>query len=209
MIRPRGFHGTAFGAAPDGDGRRSAASRAAISHALGIPTRWAYVRQVHGPVVVRVEKPGLQGEADAMVTNAPMLPMAVAVADCVPVVLEGDGAAGIAHAGWRGAAAGVVAAVIREMEELGSPAQRAAIGPGIGPCCFEVGPEVAARFDGFVRSTTWGTPSVDLVAALRAQLGGITVWVSPECTYCGEGYHSFRRDRTKQRQVAVAWVPSG
>lgn len=207
MIRP--FEGAAFGAAVDGDGRRSSEARAAISAELGIPEQWAYLRQVHGGAVLSASGPGLQGEADALVTTIPMLPMAVAVADCLPVVLRGRGAAGIAHAGWRGAAAGVIANVVEAMIAVGAPPEQAAIGPGIGPCCFEVGPEVAESFDGFGASTGWGTASVDLIAAVRAQLDGIPTVVTGECTYCGVGYHSYRRDRTKERQVAVAWVPSG
>jgi copper oxidase (laccase) domain-containing protein len=137
-----------------------------------------------------------------------MLPLTVAVADCVPVIIEGTGAVGIAHAGWRGAAAGVVAATVAALDKLKAAPLRAAVGPGIGPCCFEVGSEVAERFPGHVGSTTWGTTSVDLVGVVRAQLGEIPLWVSTECTYCGSGNHSYRRDRTKQRQVAVAWIPS-
>ncbi len=207
MIRP--FEGAAFGTALDGDGRRDAEARMAISAGLGIPAEWASLRQVHGGVVMAASEPGLQGEADALVSATPMLPLAVAVADCLPVVLQGQGAAGIAHAGWRGVAAGVVANLVDAMTQLDAPPRRAAIGPGIGPCCFEVGPEVSQRFRGFGDRTTWGTRSVDLVAAVRAQLDGIPTVVSGGCTYCGEGYHSYRRDGTKERQVAVAWLPSG
>ena len=208
MIRPEGFRGAAFGAAAAGDGRRDSAARAELSEWLGISAEWAFVRQVHGSKVVQADVPGLHGEADALVTTVPILPLTVAVADCVPIVLEGDGAVGIVHAGWRGAAAGVATAAVVAMAGLGAPPLRAAIGPGIGPCCFEVGPEVSERFPGHTRSTGWGTMSVDLVGALQAQLGEIPTWVSEECTYCGTGHRSFRRDGTKERQVAVAWISS-
>jgi copper oxidase (laccase) domain-containing protein len=105
-------------------------------------------------------------------------------------------------------AAGVVAATRRAVEAKGAPALRAAVGPGIGPCCFEVGPEVAKRFPGFERTTTWGTTSVDLPAAIGIDLAGIEVWMSGECTMCGDGFSSYRRDGTDDRQVAVAWLPS-
>jgi copper oxidase (laccase) domain-containing protein len=133
--------------------------------------------------------------------------MVVATADCVPVVLAGPGGAGIAHAGWRGAAAGVVAALRSAMEAAGTPPRRAAVGPGIGPCCFEVGPDVADRFPGFTSTTRAGTTGVHLAAALAADLDGLDVWEVRACTACGDGYHSYRRDGTDERQVALAWLP--
>ena len=92
------------------------------------------------------------------------------------------------------------------MAAAGAAPVRAAVGPGIAACCFEVGPEVAARFPGLERSTTWGAGSVDLQEAIIGQLQGLEVWTAGVCTHCGGGYHSFRRDGTNERQVAVAWV---
>jgi len=206
MIRPPGFRGAAFGAALEGDGRGRELNRQAISEELAIPADWAYLHQVHGIAVIRAGEAGPLGDADAMFSTVPMLPMAVATADCYPVVLEADGAVGIAHAGWRGAAAGIVRALREAMTAAGLTPIRAAIGPGIGACCFEVGPEVAAQFPGLQRSTTWGTGSVDLPGAIMGQLGGLEVWTSDVCTHCGGGYHSYRRDGSDERQVAVAWV---
>ncbi|MCB2222934.1 MAG: polyphenol oxidase family protein [Actinobacteria bacterium] len=207
MIRPPGFAGAAFGTAADGNGRDDPAAREAVSSSLGIPSDWAYVRQVHGSGVVEATAPGRLGDADALRTRRPGLPMAVATADCFPVVLEGPGAAGIAHAGWRGAVAGVVPALREAMAAAGAAPVRAAIGPGIGPCCFEVGPEVAERFPGHTAATAAGTTGVDLPAVLRSQLGGLEVWEAGECTMCGAGYHSYRRDGTDLRQIGVAWLP--
>ncbi len=123
------------------------------------------------------------------------------------MILEGDGGVAIAHAGWRGAAGGVVRAAREMLASLGVAATRAAVGPGIGPCCFEVGDEVAAQFPQDRSQTRWGTTSVDLAAAVSRELEGLTVWASDACTHCGTGYHSFRRDGTSERQVAVAWLP--
>ncbi len=201
--------GAAFGAAGDGDGRSDAEARAAISSRLGIPADWAFVRQVHGTRVVEAAGPGLQGEADAILTRRGGLPVAVATADCLPVALHGAGAAAVVHAGWRGAAGGVVGAARDALEDAGAPATRAAIGPGIGACCYEVGDEVLAEFPGFTSTTTWGAPSVDLPAAVRAQLAGLEVWESGVCTRCDARFHSYRRDGTDRRQVAVAWLPRG
>ncbi|HSM01911.1 MAG TPA: polyphenol oxidase family protein [Acidimicrobiia bacterium] len=208
MIRPEGFRGVAFGDASDGDARQDPGARSRISASLGISDRWAWLRQVHGAGVAAVTGPGDGGEADAAFTVVPGLPIAVSTADCLPVMLEGDGAVGVAHAGWRGAAAGVVRAVRRAMENAGVPPSRAAIGPGIGPCCFEVGSEVADRFPGHASETGWGTLSVDLPAAVAADLEGLRIWMSRDCTRGDDRFHSYRRDGTSARQVAIAWLPA-
>jgi len=206
MIRPPGFSGAAFGAALEGDGRIRQEDRWAISKRLGIPVEWAYLRQVHGGTVVRAEGAGLLGDGDGLFSTDHMLPMAVATADCYPIVIEAAGASGIAHAGWRGVVAGTVTALRAAMSSAGSAPVRAAVGPGIGACCFEVGPEVVSRFPGLERRTARGTVSVDLLEAIVRQLEGLDVWASRVCTHCGDGYNSYRRDGTDERQVAVAWV---
>jgi len=206
MIRPPGFLGAAFGTAMDGDGRDDPSARLAISAELGIPSEWASLRQVHGAGVIEVTAGGRLADADALFSSLPALPMTVATADCYPVVLEAEGAAGIAHAGWRGADAGVVPALRDAMEARGFTPERAAIGPGIGSCCFEVGPEVVERFPQFAATTSWGTASVDLVGAIVAQVEGLDLWRADTCTHCGTGYRSFRRDGTPLRQIGVAWV---
>ncbi len=208
MIRPPGFRGAAFSTAADGNGRSAAVQRRLASR-LGIPEGWATVRQVHGDRVVVVDGAGLAGDADALITRTPGLPVAVLTADCVPVLVEGDGFVAAIHAGWRGAAAGVVARALEVIADHRLEPARAAIGPAIGPCCYEVGDEVADRFPEHVAATTWDTRSVDLVAAVTAQLDGLDVWTSEACTSCGEDLASHRRNGTEARQVAVAWLPIG
>jgi len=207
MIRPPGFRGAAFGDASDGDARSDPGARARMSEDLGIPTDWAWLRQVHGARVVAVTAPGDQGEADGAYTTTAGLPLVVSTADCYPVILEGGGAVGVAHAGWRGAAAGVVEALRQAMIDAGSPPLRAAVGPGIGPCCFEVGTEVSQLFPGHEGRTDWGTGSVDLAGVVGEALEGLELWISPDCTMSDAGYHSHRRDGTPQRQVVVTWLP--
>jgi YfiH family protein len=207
MIRPPGFVGAAFGTAADGDGRSDPTARRGISEALGLSEGWAYLHQVHGRRVRLVTHPGLQGDGDALFTMTAGLPLAVATADCLPVVIEAEGGVGVAHVGWRGAAAGVVSALRSAMETAGLGLCRAAVGPGIGPCCFAVGPEVASALPGYRSFTRADEPSVDLPAAVAGALEGLEVWRSEECTCCGAGFHSYRRDATRQRQVAVAWLP--
>lgn len=206
MIRPDGIAGVAFGEAADGDPRSDPEARRRFADAVGVSDGWAWLRQVHGARVVRASAPGLLGSADAAFTTTSGLPLVVATADCYPVVLIAEGGVGIAHAGWRGAAAGVVDALRVAMEQADLPPKLAAIGPGIGPCCFEVGPEVAAAFPDEAAGTSWGTPSVDLVASISRSLDGIEVWRSGMCTMSDSGFHSFRRDRTTARQGSVAWL---
>ena len=208
MIRPEGFRGAAFGTALEGDARSDTASRRAMSRRLAIDEQWAAVTQVHGATVTRAASPGNQGEADAIVTMRPGLPITVATADCLPIVIEGDLGVAVVHAGWRGVVAGVVPAALDAMRTDGIRPLRAAIGPGIGPCCFEVGSEVADLLPEHRAQTSWGATSVDLSGAITAQLGSLPTWASDVCTYTSDDLNSYRRDHTRQRQVAVAWLPA-
>jgi len=207
MIRPAGFRGAAFGDAASGNGRDDAGKRSSISDVLGIPTEWAFVQQVHGGLVAVVEEPGSAGPADGLITERPGLPLTIATADCMPIIVEGDRSMAILHAGWRGLAAGIVVEGVEAMKRLGDTPRRAAIGPSIGPCCYEVGDEVRDAIGDHSSRTTFGTPSVDLWSAAEAQLSGLDVWRSDLCTYTESGLRSFRRDATTERQVAVAWLP--
>jgi copper oxidase (laccase) domain-containing protein len=141
-----------------------------------------------------------------MWTDQPGIPLAVFTADCFGVVLIAPGAVGVAHTGWRGAAAGVVPALAGEMREHGYQPGLAAIGPGIGPCCFEVGPDVASRFPLDVAQTTWGSTSVDLVGAIRRELEDMEVWLSGACTMHQSGLFSHRENRTLLRHATITWV---
>ncbi len=208
MISPPGFGRVRFGCAIDGDARSDRSVRQGFVDS-GSPDRWAYADQVHGRTVAIAEGDGPVGEADAIFTEHPDLCLVVATADCVPVALEGDGFAAVIHAGWRGVAADVVGATCEVVSGAGYRIERAAIGPAIGPCCYEVGEEVRAALPDHHRRTTWDTPSVDLVAAVADQLtphlGGGPIWTSGRCTYTDPGLNSYRRDRTSKRQVVVAW----
>lgn len=208
MIRPPGFAGVAFGTAESGDLRRDDVRRAQVAMELGIPADWAYLNQIHSATVRDATRSGNLGDGDALVSLTAEVPIMVATADCVPVVLEAETATAVVHAGWRGAAAGVLPNALRALREAGHDPVRAAIGPAIGPCCYEVGEEVAVQFDGFRATTTWGAESIDIPTFLESQLVGMDVWRSDECTFTSPRLHSWRRDHTPERQVTVAWLPS-
>ncbi len=199
----------AFGDATYGDARFDSRARARFSADLGISDEWAYIFQVHGTAFVAATGPGNCGEADIILTTVPGLPVAIATADCVPIVLWSETTVAVVHAGWRGASAGVVRTAIHAMESDGVPVNRAAIGPAICRSSFEVGEDVLALFPGFGSTTDWGTPAVDLVGAIRDQLGAIPHVVEEICTFEDAAYYSYRRDATKGRQVTVAWLPNG
>ncbi len=125
-------------------------NRARAADALGLPADALLgLTQVHGTAVAEVAAPwpeGARPEADAMVTNRPGLLLGIVTGDCAPVLfLDADaGVAGAAHAGWRGAVAGIIEATLAAMERLGARRERiaAAIGPCIGQASYEVGPDL-------------------------------------------------------------------
>lgn len=206
MIRPPGWDGVAFSERSDGDLRGDETARRAVAGRLGIDERWATVRQVHGHDVRRVSAPVDAGEGDAVWTTSRDLPAAIFTADCYGVVLHAGDAVGVAHAGWRGAAARVVERLRREMANAGHAPERAAIGPGIGPCCFEVGAEVSERLPDHVSQTDWGTVSVDLRGVILDQLDGMEIWAGEGCTLHEERWFSHRRDATPERMATVGWL---
>jgi YfiH family protein len=167
------------------------------------------VRQVHGATVVVADRVAHLGEADAIVTATPGVPIAVRVADCGPIALEADGVVGVVHAGWRGIDAGVIPAAVDAMRALGAEDIRAVLGPCIHAECYEFGveevDELAGRLGAVVRGTTsWGTPALDVVAAVRAQLPGLEV--VDTCTACSDDHWSFRARGDAERQAVVAWI---
>jgi YfiH family protein len=172
-------------------------------------------RQVHGADVRRVrELPGPTGEplaADGQATWLPAVAALVLTADCLPVALIAPEAVAIVHAGWRGLAAGVLAEGVAAVRELaGDGAIHAAIGPGAGPCCYEVGDEERAAFAAHGDEVVAGR-NLDLKAVARRELeaaGAVAVHDAEQCTICGDPalWFSHRRDRgVTGRQAGVAW----
>lgn len=185
----------------------------------------AFVRQVHGADVLRVERGGLAGRADALLTSRPGLPLCISTADCLPIVLYDPRAGRLAsvHAGWRGTVRSVAAAAVRRLIETGSAAADvvAAIGPSIGPCCYEVDAPVLERlqaafpasWEGWVTPKGPGKWMLDLWQANVDQLAGAGIRreridLMGFCTGCRPDLlFSYRRERGAGRLVAVAALP--
>jgi YfiH family protein len=123
-------------------------NRRLACEAVGLPyERLAFNRQVHSPTVHRAQPAGRGEPGDGLWTDEPQLPMLAMSADCLPIAVvrtEGPRSLAVLHAGWRGLAEGVVAEGVKA---LSGGALAAVIGPAIGPCCYEVGPEVSKLFD--------------------------------------------------------------
>jgi YfiH family protein len=176
-----------------------------------LPVAWA--RQIHSARVLPAAAPGECGEGDALTTDRPGLALAVVTADCVPVLLAGPSGIAAVHAGWRGIASGVIPATLRA---LGNPAGWTAwIGPAIGPCCYEVGEEVAEQIAAAstpeaVVPHPGGRPHLDLLRAATHQLqaaGVADVTALPLCTRCETArLSSYRREgKGAGRNLAFIW----
>jgi polyphenol oxidase len=178
------------------------------------PAGVAMGHQVHGAgIQVRDAVHGGELErADAQATASPQLTPLVLVADCVPLVLAARGAVVAVHCGWRGVAAGIVGGAVATVRELSGGAHvSAAIGPGIGPCCYEVGDEVIERFA--ARGHRVAGRALDLPAAVFSELAWSEVSdvaVAGICVSCNpELFYSHRRDGgVTGRQAGLAWLKS-
>jgi hypothetical protein len=179
----------------DDDSENVIANRELVRERAGA-ARLAQGRQVHGTRVV-VDAEGIE-EADGQATTALGVAAIVLTADCLPVALAGPGVVGMVHAGWRGLANGVLEAGVAATGALA-----AAIGPGIGPCCYEVGDDVRAVF-----ATNERTLDLKAIARERLRAAGVTeVHDCGLCTACdAERFFSHRRDRgVTGRQAGLAW----
>jgi polyphenol oxidase len=191
----------------------------------GLGAQPAFAKQVHGAAVLRAELGGFAGHGDALATTRRGLPLVISTADCLPIVLYDARAGRLAavHAGWRGTAQAVTRAVVAELVATGSAAADlvVAIGPSIGPCCYEVDAPVIARFEAaFPRAwehlMTPKGPGKWMLDLWQANLDQLAVaGVRPErvdllqlCTGCRPDLlFSHRRERGAGRLVTVAALP--
>jgi polyphenol oxidase len=210
--------------------------RAQLEHAAGVaPRRFQYMNQVHGNEVSLVvesgavtgsgagAEPGVAAESGAGAAQAPTAdalvslgrPLAVMVADCIPLVLvgAGDSAPVLAavHAGRPGLFSGVIPAAVEQMRASGAEDIRAWLGPSVCGNCYEVPAElrdeVAALLPAAWSTTTWGTPALDLPGGAASQLDalGVPIEYRGPCTLENESLFSYRRDSRSGRFAGLVW----
>jgi YfiH family protein len=185
----------------------------------GFGTRWsnsfgscgnlATVHQIHSDIVIHAGgRSGSLGDGDALIENTPGRLIAVKTADCIPILIVDPRQHAVAavHAGWRGTVQKIAARAVQDMQRRFSSRPDdllVAIGPGIGKCCYEVGPEVAQQFAEFADSTR----RVDLSSANRRQVAdsGVPldhIYTTDLCTMCDSDFHSFRRDKRQAGRMS-------
>jgi YfiH family protein len=209
--------------------------RAELEAAAGLSGRsFRYMNQVHGNDVATIVGPAATAGAAATAATADAAghvpaaptadaqvsltePLAVLVADCVPVVLVGEDVAGapvlgVAHAGRPGVAAEVVPAAVARLRELGADSISAWVGPSVCGRCYEV-PEdlradVAAAVPATWCTTSTGAPGLDLPAGVRSQLeaAGVAIKYSGGCTLEDDTLFSYRRDSHTGRFAGLVWT---
>lgn len=227
--------GAALAAFADGEGTRDGAAaegvaaRAAdwltgrfgrhfpVLYARQEHTRITYVYSVEAPLP---PGPHLVGTCDALITDARDVALLVRTADCLPVALAGGGVVAMVHAGWRGLAADILGATVKRVAtDFGIAAAdlAAAIGVGIGPCHYQVGPEVVEglrRLDTAAAAWRHGD-AVDLAAYARSRLVALglemeRIAVLPGCTSCLPSFYSYRRDgQASGRQWSLVLFEEG
>lgn len=214
-VSERPFDRLNLGVFTEDDPDRVVENRRRLAAALGFAAeRIAIGRQVHAAELAShsgpqrpspFAQPGSPIPAvDGHVTAEPLLPLLVFVADCLPVALSGPDGVAMLHCGWRGLAAGVIA---RGVAAVGATA--AAIGPGIGPCCYPVGEDVLEAFAGLGIGGA-GAGALDLPGVARRLLeeaGVGRIETAGLCTSCeAELFFSHRRDAGRTgRQAGLVW----
>lgn len=170
-------------------------NRRIACEAVGVPSATlTFSRQVHSAIVQRARTAVRRERADGLWSDEPGVSMLAMSADCLPIAIvriDGPPALAVLHAGWRGLAGGIVAA---GAAALGAAAKAAIVGPAIGPCCYEVGPEVTALFDADLtagrRLDLWSAAERALRAAGIERVERVDL-----CTRCHpQLFFSHRRD---------------
>ena len=224
MIRFSAFesHGLTLAAmteAPDGDfsqpGAKPISREFIVRPGAELPAPIT-VSQVHGAEIAFVDARGAvsQDEADGIATECPAIPIAIRIADCVPLFLYEPErrVCAIVHAGREGICRGIARRAVQRLTETfqADTSQIVAhIGPSAGPCCYEVSAEMAKAF------SEKGLPTrgryLDLWEANALQLAGAglrpgAITIEGRCTICDKSFHSYRRDGTSRRNLAVVMM---
>lgn len=194
-VSPQPYHTLNVGLSTGDEAANVAENRRRLFEKVGLShQRLAIAGQVHGNEVRRVSEPDLYPGYDALVSNTKDLVLCITSADCAVVLLRDVDArvVGACHSGWRGTVEEVAVHTVNAMEQLGARADRmhAFISPCISTDHFEVGPEVAARFDAryVIERADWARPHVDLKGIIGEQLVhcglfGASIEISPRCTF--------------------------
>ena len=173
---------------------------------MNLDNNLAYSSQVHSNSIGIVESPGMIGEYDSLITKKYGILLAIQVADCLPIFIadKNKSIIGLIHAGWRGSNLGVTRdtiALIKKDFHVSPTDIITFIGPSIRSCCYEVGEEVAERFDSkhLIRNSNnhyyLDLVDVNLEQLKIAGLKNHNIRIDKRCTRCSKGFlHSFRRD---------------
>ncbi|MCC3299150.1 polyphenol oxidase family protein [Arthrobacter caoxuetaonis] len=193
--------------------------RRALEEHMGVrPGGLRFMEQVHSAIVASVPDPAAPAgvpTADALLSTDGSTPLAVMVADCLPVLFAGTAPGGklvtaAAHAGRRGLLDGILLNTVHALRDAGAADISAWIGPGVCGRCYEVPASMldeAVHLPGAISRTSWGTPALDLPAAAAAQLATLSVDTErvPGCTMEEKDLFSHRRDAPTGRFAGVIW----
>jgi len=167
--------------------------------------------QKHTAEIVRADNVNA-GPADGAFTSSPRDILTIRTADCMPVFLYDGETVGLLHIGWRGCLAGIIENFFREASEFNIKNTKAAIGPGIGQCCFKVSPEVALLFEKKYCLQKENKFFVDLMGFIVDELAGFGIEYILKidaCTVCdNENFHSYRREGKKFEQM-ISYIYTG
>jgi polyphenol oxidase len=203
-----------LGFSTDDDPDSAARNRATLLAEVGAPPA-AFMYQTHSAevrVLDQLAQASDRVEVDGQATSLAGIAPAALGADCLPIAIAGGGAVAVVHAGWRGLEGGVIAAGARAVRDLAGDDDAelgAAIGPGAGPCCYEVGPEVHARFTDDTRARQGDNLDLKAIAAAQLEAAGVAVVHDlGMCTICAPTlFFSHRRDAgVTGRQAGLAWL---
>ena len=201
----------------------TARNRRELERQLGImPGTTRFVSQTHSTTALETGDVGWAeqdtlGEADAIISPDGTDPIAILVADCLPVAFTTDyGPTAVAHAGRVGLLGGILQNTVQQLraqDASGTGTIQAIIGPGICGQCYEV-PEImrdeaAGEYPEIASTTSWNTPSLDLPATAETILrsAGVNVFRVPECTYTNDQLYSHRRHPGIGRLAGFVWKP--
>jgi YfiH family protein len=187
------------------------ANRTLLEVELGFPIQ--FMDQVHGSVVASIGSEIVATPtADALLTHAKGIGLAVMVADCIPLLLSNSTSVAAVHVGRKGLMSEVAMAAIQAMRAIDPSEITAIVGPSICGRCYEVSQdvfeEVSGKFPLSASRTREGGFALDLSRALTAQLraSGVLVIDEGRCTVEDENLYSYRRDGVTGRQVGVVWL---